>query len=401
MPDNERNGMRTVDRTPSLFRWCCGLAVAGTVVISAGCGDDPPPPQPPPQPVVEKRQVGFIPKRKVVEKPAGIDLSGVDPKTIFEEAKTPLPNYFALGPAPPEPEQRFTAMPPVSGKDSSSFAATAPTGDTGNRSGTESSPGAVRLPSGFAPAAGATWAGGLPSRILCEMDGSSLVLVEGGTSLVGSSSGPQHWRPQVQVGLAPFYISDREITVFQFLKFRTKVGARGKKIEEPINVDAPENHPALGVTWAEARSYAQWIGGELPSEAQWEKTARGPQGFRTPWGNSRPLWRVPRAMDQIDAIGSHPDDRSVYGAFDMAGNAREWTGDFFREDSFSVLAELPFDRRQNWRGPRNPSATALRVVKGNGPDWTVCHREGVRMNERSEHIGFRYVLNLTASPGAQ
>jgi hypothetical protein len=370
-------------------------------VLLAGCGDDPPPQQPPPQPVVEKRPVGFMPKRKVVEKPAGIDLSGVDPQTIFEAAETPLPNYYALGPAAPKPEQRFVARRPVSGKDSTSFVATAPIEDSGNRSGTESGSGAFRLPSGFVAASGAAWSAGLPSRIRCEIDNSTLVLVEGGTSLVGSSSGPQHCRPQVQVGLDPFYISDREVTVFQFLKFRTKAGAGGKKIEKPINAESPENHPALGVTWAEARGYAQWAGGELPAEAQWEKAARGPQGFRAPWGNSRPLWRVPRSLHQIDAIGSHPDDRSSYGAFDMAGNAREWTVDFFREDSFSVLAELPFDRRQNWRGPRNPSATALRVVKGGGPDWAAWHREGVRMNERLEHVGFRCVLNLTPPASAK
>jgi len=387
--------MCTVDRKRSLFQWFCGSAVAGLLVMLSGCGDDPPPPQAPPPPVVTKAPVGFAPRRKVVEKPAGIDLSGVDPTTIFEEAETPLPNYFALGPAPPEPEQRFVAIRPVPGKDSTSFVATAPTGDSGNQTGS------VSLPSGFVPAAGTTWADGLPARIRCEIDSSSLILVTGGTCLVGSSSGPEHWRPQVQVGLDPFYISDREVTVFQFLKFRTRVGAGGKKIELPINADAPENHPALGVTWAEARGYAQWVGGELPSESQWEKAARGPQGFRTPWGNSRPLWRMTRTSDQIDPVGSHPDDRSIYGAFDLAGNAREWTGDFYRDDSFRMLAETPFDRRQNWRGPRSPSATALRVVKGNGPDWTVCHREGVRMNERSEHIGFRYVLNLTASPDAK
>ena len=206
-------------------------------------------------------------------------------------------------------------------------------------------------------------------------------LVPAGEAIVGSNSGPQYWGPQVRLSLDPFYIAEKEVTVARYMLCRQKAGVVGKKMEPPLNVDGLSDQPAVGVTWGEARLYAQWIGGSLPTEAQWEKAARGPQGFKSPWGNSRPLWRVERTLEQIDPVGRHPDDRSIYGAIDMAGNAREWVADFFREDSFQSLQEMSSDRRRNYAGPRN-SPTNQRVVKGNGPGWTVHNREG-RTDERA------------------
>ena len=88
----------------------------------------------------------------------------------------------------------------------------------------------------------------------------------------------------------------------------------------------------------------------------------------------------------------------IAGAIDMAGNAREWVADFFREDSFQSLLGMSSARRRNYAGPRN-SPMNQRVVKGNGLGWTVHNREGVRMNERVDRIGFRCVVNLgPASP---
>lgn len=367
------------------------LAAALLAAVLAGCGDDPPPPQPATPPVVQQKPVGFAPRRKVEEKPTGIDLTGVDPDTIFEEAETPLPNFFAVGPAAPKPEDQFVAE--LALRDSSNFVATPPEGE-------ESAPAAsIRLPQGFAVIESAPVQGGMPTRIRCVTDGSTMVLVPAGEAIVGSNSGPQYWGPQVRLSLDAFYIAEKEVTVDKYMLCRQKAGVVGKKMEPPLNVDGLSDQPAIGVTWGEARLYAQWIGGSLPTEAQWEKAARGPQGFKSPWGNSRPLWRVKRTLEQIDPVGRHPDDRSIYGAIDMAGNAREWVADFFREDSFQSLLEMSSDRRRNYSGPRN-SPTAQRVVKGNGAGWTVHNREGVRMNERVDRVGFRCVVNLTAASPA-
>lgn len=373
------------------------IAIALLAAVLAGCGDDPPPASAP-RPAVEQPKVGFAPRRKVEEKPKGIDLTGVDPDAIFEEAETPLPNFVAVGPAPPKPEEQFMAEVSLPGRDSSNFVATLPNGSAASSS-TPDTTVAFQMPPGFAAVESAPLLNGLPTEIRCLTDGSQMVLVSAGEGVIGSDSGPQHWGPRVRLPLDAFYVAVREVTVGQYMLCRQKAGVVGKKMEVPLNVDGPSDHPAVGITWGEARMYAQWIGGDLPTEAQWEKAARGPLGFRAPWGNSRPLWRVPRSLDQIDSAGSHPDDRSTYGALDMAGNAREWTADFFREDSLQSLSELEFERRRNWTGPRN-SPDASRVVKGNGADWTVWNRDGIRMNERVDRVGFRCVLNLpgTAAP---
>lgn len=370
------------------------VCLATLAAVLTGCGsDDPPQPQRQAESIStgEERQVGFAPRRVEEKIPTGVDLSGVAPDTIFEEAETPLPNYAVLGPAPPKPEEQFVADALVAGSSSASFVVTSQGEIAASDGGTGSS---FQLPSGFAALQTAPLINGIPSEIQCETDGSRMVLVSAGESLVGSNSGPEHWRPQVQVPLDAFYIGAQEVTVAQFILFRQKAGVAGKAIEAALNVAGPTDHPALGVTWADARTYAEWIGGALPTEVQWEKAARGSLGLNAPWGNSRPLWREPRTIEQIDSVGSHTDDRSVFGVFDLAGNAREWTGDFFREDSFKTLKDLTVDRRRNWTGPRTPSASALRVVKGNGPDWSVCRRDGVRANERSKEIGFRCVLNV-------
>lgn len=380
----EENRMAALKRSTGIL-----LLFAVPVGMLSGCGDDPPPPAPQPPPVVARKPVGFAPRRKVEEKPKGIDLSEVDPDSIFEKAETPLPNYLALGPVPSKPEDRFVAEAALPGRDSSNFVATPPESES-------SSPSRVfSLPQGFAAIESAPFVAGMPTRIRCVTDGATMVLIPGGEAVIGTSTGPQHWGPPVRLTLDPFYIAEHEVTVARYMQCRQKAGVVGKKMEPPLNSDGPSDAPAVGITWGEARTYAQWIGGSLPTEAQWEKAARGPQGLQSPWGNSRPLWRTPRTLEQIDSIGRHPDDRSVFGVFDMAGNAREWVADFFREDSLQTLLEMPGERRRNWSGPRNSPANQ-RVVKGNGPDWTVYNREGVRMNDRVDRVGFRCVVNLTA-----
>lgn len=388
--------MSTPNSETSASKALRALCVITLAVTLTGCGSDDPPqptlrPQAASSPAVQERQVGFAPRRKEEKIPTVIDLSGVDPDTIFEEAETPLPNFAALGPAPPKSDEQYVADAPTGGRTSSNFFVESRGGTTAGGGGASSS---FQLPSGFVALQAARLVNGVPSEIQCKADGARMVLVPAGTSLVGSQSGPEHWLPQVQVPLDAFYMGAQEVTVAQFITFRQKAGVAGKTIEPAVNAGGPKDHPALGVTWAEARDYAEWIGGALPTEVQWEKAARGAQGLNAPWGNTRPLWRVPRTIEQIDPIGSHPDDRSVFGVFDLAGNAREWTGDFYREDSFKLLKDLAVNRRRNWTGPRTPSASALRVVKGNGPNWSVCRRDGVRANERSSEIGFRCVLNV-------
>ncbi len=378
------------------FGGICSAVLLG--ILLTGCGGSAPAPTPQAvetdRPPVNSGLVGFA-KRVEEEVDDSIDLSGVDPNDIFDFAAAPLPNFLTTGKAhPSRPEDRFVATFNPGG-DSTTFKADAPStrssnADTGANVGS--------LPAGFTAIAGAPIVYGWPSRILCKADQSEMVFVPAGNSVVGTGDGPDDCVPEVPVSLSAFYISKLEVNVAQYSEFRSKSIKAGKVVEKSLNVDAPSDFPAVGVAWVEARAYALASGRELPTECQWEKAARGRRGLAAPWGNGRPLWSEPRRAGQVDPCGMFPDDKSVYGVLDMAGNAQEWLLDFYSETNHEDLALMDAARRTNWAGPRRASQTGERVVKGDGPAWAAWFRRGVRMTERSPTMGFRCVLNL---PGSQ
>ena len=374
--------------------------ICSAVLVSlllTGCGGSTPAPAPQAvetdRPAANSGPVGFA-KRAEEEVDDSIDLSGVDPNDIFDFAAAPLPNFLTTGKAPPSrPEDRFVAtIDPGAG--STNFQTDAPSVRNTN-AGNGANVGS--LPAGFTAVVGAPIVDGWPSRIVCKADKSEMVFVPAGNSIVGTGDGPDDCVPEVPVSLSAFYISKLEVNVAQYSEFRSKSIKVGKVVEKSLNVDAPSDFPAVGVAWVEARAYAQASRRELPTECQWEKAARGSQGLAAPWGNGRPLWSEPRKAGQVDPCGMFPDDESVYGVLDMAGNAREWLFDFYSETNHEDLAIMDAARRTNWAGPRRASQTGERVVKGDGPAWAAWFRRGVRMTERSPNIGFRCVLNLPAS----
>ena len=96
---------------------------------------------------------------------------------------------------------------------------------------------------------------------------------------------------------------------------------------------ARDSMPVAAVTWYDASNYCAWSGKRLPSEAEWEKAARGPQGFEYPWGNNWDAKKI-NTMSENDeapysAVGSYPGDLSAYGVYDMAANVSEWVDDWY------------------------------------------------------------------------
>ena len=353
--------------------------------ITIGCGEDSV--QQVPVQQLQERKVGFAPKKKVkIVVPQGLNLTGVDPATIFEVAEFAPANYVV--------EQLVPAGKP----DDYFDVADAGTPKTDHFEAPIPAAGSItaRLPNGFQIVEGTKSIDGWPQRIVCKYDQTEMTLIPRGRSVLGSNTGPKNCTPEVNIFLDAFYMSTREITLAQFAMYRRHAAGRNEKVEDAINFQSPADHPALGVSWRDARAYARSSGRDLPTEAQWEFAARGPAGYTSPWGNSRPLWRTPRKPGQIDAIGHHPDDSSIFGVGDLAGNAREWVLDFYRDDSFLELSKLSDEKKRNWGGPRSASVAAQRVVKGSNKNWTVLHREGQRMTDRVKDVGFRCVVNLTA-----
>jgi formylglycine-generating enzyme required for sulfatase activity len=168
---------------------------------------------------------------------------------------------------------------------------------------------------------------------------------------------------------------------------------RGRVMREALNSTSPPDHPALGVSWAEIFFYATWSGKDLPNEAEWEKAARGEKGFEHAWGPDRPVWERSRTVDQIDPVKSFRTDVSLYGVYDLAGNAREWCSDYFSSTTYTEAAAAgPVVR--NWKGPRRGKGPNIRVARGGGPNWEAWHRAGLDTQEKQPLMGFRCVLRV-------
>jgi formylglycine-generating enzyme required for sulfatase activity len=156
-----------------------------------------------------------------------------------------------------------------------------------------------------------------------------MVLVPAGEFIMGSQRG-DHWsetdeRPQRVVHVAAFYIDQLEVTNLQYRRFlEATEWPMPPEWRQRIEVEDTEFLPVTGVTWHDATAYARWVGKRLPTEAEWEKAARGTDARRFPWGNEFSIDYANNERDLL-AVGSRAAGASPYGALDMAGNVAEWT----------------------------------------------------------------------------
>lgn len=302
------------------------------------------------------------------------------------------PTFEIAGEAPKvDSEDLFAAVIPDDGVDSSYFVLETERARPSRR------PAGRRfsLPDGFTELAEFGYSEkGLPLRILCNKDGAEMALVPAGVFRLGKTDGPPESSPELSIYLSDYYIDVTEVTVEQYARFHAGIEPQRRARAEPTNRTAPSDHPVLGVRWHDARRYARWAGKELPTEAEWEKAARGPESFDRVWGHGRAVWPVERLTDQIDPVASFPTDASTFGVFDLAGNAREWCQDAFSDVAYQEASRANAATLRNWDGPRRPSIENHRVVKGNGPDWVAWYRTGRHELQQHADVGFRCVLRL-------
>jgi iron(II)-dependent oxidoreductase len=236
-----------------------------------------------------------------------------------------------------------------------------------------------------------------------------MVEIPAGAFTMGSADGPADERPAHSVTLPGFRIDSLPVTNAGFAMFLDAVGpynARGERLFDADDPDARirrsgtrwtadagfERHPAVEVSWVGAREYCAWLGKRLPTEAEWEKAARGSDARRYPWGNAAP--DATRAQFNAAFNETAPVDRfaagaSAYGVQDLAGNAWEWISSAYRP--------YPYDARD---GREDPSPGPVRGTRGGGHDSrsdeiTVTQRgRNLSRNPRSGHhnIGFRCAL---------
>jgi len=238
---------------------------------------------------------------------------------------------------------------------------------------------------------------GLPYRIrLLTNDPVEMALVPAGEFIRGKSGDEPELSPQQTIYLDSFYMDLTEVTVERYIKVKESMTKAKRTFAPPSNHQGASEAAAVGIGYGDAQFYAKWAGKELPTEAQWEKAARGTAGARYPWGNGRPIWNRMRNPGQIDRVGTFSTDISPYGILDLAGNAREWCRDNYSPKAYAEIGSTPSKLR-------NPvyltklSGETVYVVRGGSEDWSVWARGNSKGTSRNPTIGFRCVYQIPAS----
>lgn len=249
-----------------------------------------------------------------------------------------------------------------------------------------------------------------------------MVYVPGGVFVMGSPPNVGHddESPAHNVCVSGFYIDKHEVTNAQFRQFVDATGyvtvlekdpssAAGRNWRRPYGSessaeDTPD-HPVVCVSWDDANAYARWAGKRLPTEAEWEKAARGTDGRIYPWGNelaagainmniadknSTLLWRKVAFDDgyrEIAPVGNFPAGKGPYGTDDMAGNVWEWCLDRWDRDYYGNSPA---------QNPTGPETGEFRVIRGGSWFYTTdgartAYRLDFRPQGASAAIGFRCV----------
>jgi formylglycine-generating enzyme required for sulfatase activity len=181
-------------------------------------------------------------------------------------------------------------------------------------------------------------------------------------------------QPQHMVSLDGFWIYTYEVTNAQFAEFLNAMGNQQEGGMPWYDLDSGTGQidnngswmaqsgfadfPAIEVTWYGATAYCGWAGGHLPTEAQWEKAARGTEGLRFPWGDAKPDCNHANfgtCENGTVAVGSYPAGASPYGALDMSGNTAEWVADWYGETYYSSSPA---------QNPLGPTTEEYRVMRG-------------------------------------
>ncbi|MGD8555615.1 MAG: SUMF1/EgtB/PvdO family nonheme iron enzyme [Anaerolineales bacterium] len=259
-------------------------------------------------------------------------------------------------------------------------------------------------------------------------DGMVLVYVPAGQFEMGSGH-DERARPVHTVSLDAFWIDQTEVTNAMFSMF---LNEQGNQVEEGVSWLEPgaghrgivyghieerdgefrpsagnEDYPVIEVSWYGAAAYCAWVGGRLPTEAEWEYAARGPQAWAYPWGNDFDgtranycdinctySWRDTNYSDGFalwTAVGSYPNGASWCGVLDMAGNVWEWVGDWWSDDYY---AHSPA------HNPQGPESGTLHIARGGswfdeGGQAGAARRAVLTPSSYRMHwVGFRCVVPM-------
>jgi formylglycine-generating enzyme required for sulfatase activity len=247
----------------------------------------------------------------------------------------------------------------------------------------------------------------------------NMALVKGGKFMRGNGekdANPNE-KPQREIYLDDFMIGKYPVTNEEFKEFVSGGGYDKKEFwtkegwqwREENEISEPEywhdrkwngpNFPVVGISWFEAKAYANWLSERtghpyrLPTEAEWEKSARGTDGFKYPWGkdfDKNLCNSFESGLLRTSPVGIFPKGKSTYNCFDMAGNVWEWCSDRYEDKYYANSPD---------RNPKGPSHGAVRVIRGGG--WRnharYCRSADRGHNDsrsRDDLLGFRLLQEL-------
>jgi formylglycine-generating enzyme required for sulfatase activity len=266
-------------------------------------------------------------------------------------------------------------------------------------------------------------ASGLPMRIRHDRTGYELVYVPAGSVLLGMPESDQYAMPDetpvTRVFLPGYWIGRCEVTNAQFRLFRASHRSGGYKGH---TLDG-DSQPVVNVSWEDAAAFCEWSGMRLPSEAEWEKAARGSDQRLYAWGNEWPPRRLvgnfgdgtaarsfpslfgPEKLEAVSGyddryavtapVGSFPDGASPYGALDMTGNVQEWCRDGWdarvTRMAKEVFPNITDEEVREYRMHRGGQ------YFGNDVSLRAASRESNPLDYREDSLGFRAALSPVSS----
>lgn len=252
-----------------------------------------------------------------------------------------------------------------------------------------------------------TMAEGLEKEVKGK-DGASMVLIPGGLFPMGvphgDRDGGRDEYPRHDVFVNDFYIDKFELTNSRYLEF---VKATNHRVpQNPKNAtrnlwegetitESLADRPVVNVDWADAQAYCQWAGKRLPTEAEWEKAAKGTADRRFPWGNVEPTNKHLNFNQQwigektLMPVGSYELGKSPFGVYDMAGNVWEWVNDWY---------DAKYYEKSPAKNPTGPETGTKRVLRGSGwqnetPTVRIFTRVDSDPTMRNESTGFRCAMD--------